>query len=266
MSELEILQTNPVQLSFDYGELDTPSQVLVMQRTTEIKTLARRTIEGQIELGRKLLEVRSHLSDDQWQRWLSFEFHWSITTATRLTNVAKRFPEIPPNFQLTALYELSADSVEPSARQEAIARAELGETIDRTTAKEIRDRHAPKQTAIVDDSGAMAIGDAIETDAIKGEIKSFVGHTGVVVRTEDGEEITVSRQQLSGDDLAPERGPRKEPPPSSVELLEASLEIAEARIELLERHIIALCVAHRGGKLTDAIVDQVLVDIGEEEE
>ena len=47
--------------NFEYGIKDAETQMLVQQRTNEVKTLMRRTSQDVITIGQKLIEVKQHL-------------------------------------------------------------------------------------------------------------------------------------------------------------------------------------------------------------
>ena len=63
--------------------------------------------------------------------WLGAEFGWSQDTAHNFMRVADKFGKFPnlESFAPSALYALAAPSTPEPARQEAISRAEDGETI-----------------------------------------------------------------------------------------------------------------------------------------
>lgn len=133
---------------FNYTQLDAETRIVVEQRTSEIKTLMRRTAQDIIEIGEKLIEVKERLPHGAFGGWLESEFGWSQETARRFMNVAREFPQIPTGleFQAKALYLLAEPKTPDEARQEAIARAEAGERITYSTGRDIVDRHKePKQ-------------------------------------------------------------------------------------------------------------------------
>ncbi len=108
--------------------------------------LMKRTAQGIIEIGQKLIEVKKRLGHGRFLNWLSAEFNWSIQTAKRFMNVASAFEnqqivdfEVAPS----ALYLLAAPSTPESVREEALARAQAGETITYTVAKELKQKYTP---------------------------------------------------------------------------------------------------------------------------
>ncbi len=132
---------------FDYGSLDSETRIVVQQRTSEIKSLMRRAAQDIIDIGHKLIEVQGAIGYGAFDGWLSAEFNWSRRTAFNFIAVAERFGSA--NFaQLdiaaSALYLLAAPSTPEPARLEAIERAEAGETITYSAAREIvADHRAP---------------------------------------------------------------------------------------------------------------------------
>lgn len=124
---------------FDYAALDAETRIVVQQRTIEIKALMKRAASDIIEIGRKLIEVKSRLPHGAWLPWLRSEFTWSEDTAGRFMSVARRIPEIPhgAEFDAKALYLLAAPSTPESAREEAIARAEEGKKITYSAVRDL---------------------------------------------------------------------------------------------------------------------------------
>lgn len=132
------------QKVFEYTSLDAETSQFVQQQTGEIRTLMRRTAQGIVEVGQKLIEVKEKLGHGRFLDWLEAEFEWTHETARRFMTVAQQFGQSPHvvEFALTALYILAAPSLPEAAREEAIARAKAGEPITYTVAKEIKKRYA----------------------------------------------------------------------------------------------------------------------------
>lgn len=108
---------------FDYAALNSETQIVVQQRTSEIRSLLRRTAQDIFDVGQKLIEVKAQLGHGHFRTWLNTEFDWSIWTATKFMQVADKFKcvkfshlDIAPS----ALYELAAPSTPESVRCEAI--------------------------------------------------------------------------------------------------------------------------------------------------
>ena len=74
-----------------YASLNVETCIVVQQRTSEIKTLMRRTAQDIIEIGQKLIEVKEKLGHGLFGAWLHTEFEWTQKTAERFVNVAQRF-------------------------------------------------------------------------------------------------------------------------------------------------------------------------------
>ncbi len=139
---------NPVSIptiSFDYSSFNEETVLFVQSRAVEIKKLGRRATEDIISIGNYLIEVKDKLGHGYFRDWLRSEFGWkSIRTAGRFMNVAKRFKsvnlshlEILPS----ALYELSSRSFPEEAMNEALERAERGETITDQIAKGLKAKY-----------------------------------------------------------------------------------------------------------------------------
>ncbi len=133
--------TNFKAQEFDYAALNSETQIVVQQRTSEIRSLLRRTAQDIFDIGQKLIEVKAQLGHGHFRTWLNTEFDWSIWTATKFMQVADKFKcvkfshlDIAPS----ALYELAAPSTPDSVRCEAIERASHGETITYSLAKAIK--------------------------------------------------------------------------------------------------------------------------------
>ena len=53
--------------------------------------LMKRTAQGIIEIGQKLIEVKKRLGHGRFLDWLSAEFDWHRDTANKFMHVAERF-------------------------------------------------------------------------------------------------------------------------------------------------------------------------------
>lgn len=149
----EIIQQNfPLDSStqdFDYSQLDSETSVFIREQTEEIRELMRRTAQGIVNIGQKLLDIKEKLGHGNFLNWLKKEFDWSELTAQRFMQVARQFKsynlsdlEIAPS----ALYILSAPSTQEEVREEALSRAQAGEKITYKTAKEIKQKFQPAPT------------------------------------------------------------------------------------------------------------------------
>ncbi len=128
---------------FNYASLDAPTSQFVQQQTGEIQALMKRTAQNIIEVGQKLIEVKDTLGHGYFLTWLRAEFGWSYPTAARFMRVANSFKGSyqTDNFAPTALYELASPSTPQAARDEALARAEAGESITGQAAKSIKQKY-----------------------------------------------------------------------------------------------------------------------------
>ena len=138
--------TTDIQLSeFDYAALDAETRIVVQQRTNEIRDLTRRTAQDIIDIGRKLNDVKSRLAHGQFGAWLEAEFSWTDRTARRFMAVADKFGDDENGhivrFAPSALYLLSTGPDE--AREEALQRAEQGESITHKAAKQLVEAATP---------------------------------------------------------------------------------------------------------------------------
>jgi hypothetical protein len=134
---------------FDYASLDLDTAQFIQEQTGEIRGLMRRTAQDIFEIGQKLLQVKAKLGHGRFGTWLTVEFDWTERTAQQFMNVARQFKaENFADLQLapSALYLLAAPSTPPKVRQEAIARAESGETITHKTAKAIKQEYQNAQS------------------------------------------------------------------------------------------------------------------------
>jgi hypothetical protein len=134
---------------FDYSSLDADTSWFVREQTEEIKTLMKQTAEGIVKIGQKLSEVKKRLGYGHYRQWIEAEFNWGKSTANSFENVAKRFADVQnlDNFAPSALYELAAPSTPEIAKEEALTRADSGEFITFTTAKEIKQKFSEPGTA-----------------------------------------------------------------------------------------------------------------------
>lgn len=133
---------------FDYGSLDIETSQFVQQQTGEIRLLFKRTAQGIVEIGHKLIEIKEKLGHGRFLDWLETEFDGTKRTAQQFMNVARYFKgENISDLLLapSALYILAAPSTPEAARTEALARASAGESITRTTAKAIKQKYATPQ-------------------------------------------------------------------------------------------------------------------------
>jgi hypothetical protein len=142
----ELSSTSSQQLSpqktqdFDYAGLAPEIRLLVQNKTSELKSLMRRSTQDIINIGQKLLEVKEQLGHGNFRTWLLAEFEWSIRTAARFMQIATQFKDANLahlNIAVSALYLLAEPSTHEQARQQVIELAQEGEKITYALAKEI---------------------------------------------------------------------------------------------------------------------------------
>jgi gas vesicle protein len=130
----------PVVVGFNYDLLEAKVAEKVRSSADRIRERVKKTVEDIIEVGNDLLAVKEALEHGHFGPWLKAEFGWSERTAQNFMSVAERFKsakfaELP--IQPSAAYLLAAPAVPDEARQVAIEKAEAGEEITFSTAREI---------------------------------------------------------------------------------------------------------------------------------
>lgn len=129
-----------VVLGFDYSPLEAKVAEKVRSSAEAIRQQVRNTLENAIKIGQELLNVKEALPHGQFLPWLRAEFQWAERTAYNFISVAERFKlatiaNLP--IDPTAAYLLAGPSAPDAARQTAIERAEAGEHVTMSVAKEI---------------------------------------------------------------------------------------------------------------------------------
>lgn len=132
---------------FDLAQLNAEDVKFVSAHTRAIrKIVGKLTPEQVIEVGRRLIEVKERISHGLFLKWIEAEFDWGERTSQNMMATAVRFKsEIIADLKIapTALYELASPSIPDQAVREAIERAESGEKITASIAKEICKQHKP---------------------------------------------------------------------------------------------------------------------------
>ena len=131
-----------VTQGFDYAPLEAQVAERVRSSAEKIRSTVQKTIEDIIVVGQELLAVKESVGHGHFGAWLRAEFGWTERTAQNFMSVAERFGANPKlisdlTIQPTAAYLLAAPSAPDEARQQAIERAEAGEEITTSVAKEI---------------------------------------------------------------------------------------------------------------------------------
>jgi hypothetical protein len=132
----------PVAQGFDYSPLEAPVAQRLRTTAERIREKVKTTVEDIIVVGNDLLAVKEALPHGQFGPWLRAEFGWTERTARNFMAVAEQFgpkTEMISDLRIapTAAYLLAAPSAPDEAREAAIERAEGGEQITTTVAKEI---------------------------------------------------------------------------------------------------------------------------------
>jgi hypothetical protein len=149
---------------FDYTALTVPDRQFVADQTGAIRSLIQRTAADIIDIGTRLLAVKDRLRHGRFGDWLAAEFSMTARTAQNFMNVARAFKKNEPssdlNISAKALSLLAAPSVPETVREEAVERAETGEHITPTKAREMIDRRprnlqGPPRLALLADLAAI---------------------------------------------------------------------------------------------------------------
>jgi hypothetical protein len=154
-----------VTQGFDYAPLEAQVAERVRSSAEKIRSTVQKTIEDIIVVGQELLAVKESVGHGHFGAWVRAEFGWTERTAQNFMSVAERFGANPKlisdlTIQPTAAYLLAAPSAPDEARQQAIERAEAGEEITTSVAKEIlaetrKKRRPRREKAILADKLAM---------------------------------------------------------------------------------------------------------------
>lgn len=132
----------PVVVGFEYSQLSTEIAENLRTTAARIREKVKKTLEDIIEVGNDLLSVKDTLPHGAFGDWLRAEFGWTDRTARNFMAVAQHFgakTEIISDLGITptAAYMLAAPSAPDEARELALERAEAGEQVTPTVAKEI---------------------------------------------------------------------------------------------------------------------------------
>ncbi|MFB2772659.1 DUF3102 domain-containing protein [Pelatocladus sp. BLCC-F211] len=129
---------------FNYAVLTPQVRILVQGKTSELKSLMRRSAQDIIDIGQKLTEVKQQLGHGNFRAWLKAEFDWSVRTAARFMQVAIQFKNANLahlNISISALYLLAKPSTPEKARKQALEIAKEGENVTHTKAKVLISRN-----------------------------------------------------------------------------------------------------------------------------
>jgi len=155
-----------VTQGFDYALVGDAADK-VRSSAEKIRSTVQKTIEDIIVVGQELLAVKESVGHGHFGAWVRAEFGWTERTAQNFMSVAERFGANPKlisdlTIQPTAAYLLAAPSAPDEARQQAIERAEAGEEITTSVAKEIlaetrKKRRPRREKAIPADKLALRL-------------------------------------------------------------------------------------------------------------
>lgn len=119
------------------------NHVTLAQRAERIRSLVNVARGCVVEIGHELIAAKAERPHGEWRSWLKDEFGWSHDTADRYMQVAGAFQMSHAatfdglTIDATALYALAAPDVPQAVRDDAVARAEAGEQISKTTAEKM---------------------------------------------------------------------------------------------------------------------------------
>jgi len=158
MNELQTTEVVIQRPLFDYAALGVEDSVIIQQRTSEIKSLAKRVASDIVEIGGKLVEVRDRLKNGKFKEWLDAEFpNWSQRTAYNFIAVWEQYSSADfaiDGIAPSALYLLAAPSTPTSAREMAKQLVQAGHEVAHSTAKELvrqAKERRPKQMEMIEE-------------------------------------------------------------------------------------------------------------------
>jgi Protein of unknown function (DUF3102) len=151
---------------YDYSALD-PAVVKQVQASAEkIRQTVKRVLEDVIEIGRDLIAVKDALPHGQFGPWIRAELGWPERTVRNFMGVAEVFGSKSAiiadlGIQPTAAYLLAAPSVPDEARLKAVERAQSGEKITITVARELVSQARTKGAGKTRKTGRTSRGDRL---------------------------------------------------------------------------------------------------------
>lgn len=139
--------SNSLKPKFSYGSLSTEDSAFLHDQAESIRGLVRQTAQHIHSIGQSLIAVKERLGHGRFRSWVETEFDWSVSTASKFMNVARRFKDCDianMDIAASALYVLASSSVPDSALEEVVQRTAAGEKITKDKADEIKKKHLPK--------------------------------------------------------------------------------------------------------------------------
>lgn len=158
------------KVGFDYGTIPVNARQEMRHYAGTIKEALQRTQGDIITIGQCLLAAKGFVQHGQFNQWCERELGIDRKASSRFMQVAEMFGKCDTvshlDFQSSALYALAAPSTPVEAREEAVARAEAGETITQKKAKAIVEAHKaeeePEETDVFDDEDDDLEGEVVE--------------------------------------------------------------------------------------------------------
>ena len=161
--------TTIARKGFDYNALaDKATRATLRQEATCIKAAVKRTHDNIIEIGNRLIHAKEVAGHGGFVAWVEAEFAMEYHTAKRFMNVAEAFGKIDINVNFgslpnTALYALSAPSVDDETRAVALELVASGELKTTADAKALIEAAKPAQSPEIDGESEQS-SDAREAD------------------------------------------------------------------------------------------------------
>jgi hypothetical protein len=130
---------------------DIMAQIATMRDgiAARIKDLSTKWASNTVALGVEFRKARDTfplqgIHRPGWREWLSTETGWSARHALKFVSIAEKFDGVEVrHLSHTVLDYLSRDKIPEGARQEIVTRAQEGETVGRSRAKAIVEKHLP---------------------------------------------------------------------------------------------------------------------------
>jgi hypothetical protein len=231
--------TVEVMRDFSYETLEVEARVVVQQRTSEIRSLIRRSAQDTIEIGQKLLEVKSRLGHGLFGDWLRTEFDWSERLARQYMLVADKMANFAnlDTIAPSALYLLASSSTPEDVKQEFLEQAEAGEPVTHKQVKSAIYTAKPQKSAAsklepgeqhtVTEKASPYYGQSVKVERSEGEF--------VYCETPDGKTTPLLPGWIG--EQPPEKVKPEPKPDQKTELLvslEFKVGVKEERIRLLE--------------------------------
>ena len=136
---------NTILTGFSYDDFPVELQETLRQATSELRSLARTTVQSAFRIGEVLIAIRPHFPTARaFNAYINQEMQWSVRSAAYFTSIYRCFKEAPDAIELMsqhAAYMLSAAKAPASARTEAIAIARSGTKVNTQVARKVLQEH-----------------------------------------------------------------------------------------------------------------------------